>query len=144
MSIAMVVLGIGGAWFVYHQKKVNTVAVQQRLKGLHTTLQGQYFFDEFYAATVYRGTMFVAWFVSAFDGVIVDGIVNGTAYITRILAFISGSFDKYVVDGAVHGVASALQGAGEGFRRLQTGRVQTYLTYTAASILVLILIYRVL
>lgn len=144
MSLAMVFLGIGGAWIVYYRKWVNTAAVQQRMKGLYTVLQGQYFFDEFYAATVYRGTLFVAWFVSTFDGVIVDGIVNGTGYITRMVAFVSGSFDKYVVDGAVNGVAMALQGAGEGFRRLQTGRVQTYLTYTAASILVLILIYRVL
>jgi NADH-quinone oxidoreductase subunit L len=144
MSLAMVFLGIGGAWIVYYRKWVNTAAVQQRMKGLYTVLQGQYFFDEFYAATVYRGTLFAAWFVSTFDGVIVDGIVNGTGYITRMVAFVSGSFDKYVVDGAVNGVAMALQGAGEGFRRLQTGRVQTYLTYTAASILVLILIYRVL
>lgn len=144
MSIAMVILGIGGAWFVYHQKRLNTAAVQKRFQGVYATLQGQYFFDEFYAATVYRATLFLAWLVSTFDVVIIDGIVNGTAYIMRMLAFVSGSFDKYVVDGAVHGVAAALQGAGEGFRRLQTGRVQTYLTYTSASILVLILIYRVL
>jgi len=41
-------------------------------------------------------------------------------------------------------VAAVLQGAGEGFRRIQTGRVQTYLVYVSASVLVLILIYRVL
>ena len=35
-----------------------------------------------------------------------------------------------------------LQGAGEGFRRIQTGRVQTYLVYVSASVLVLVLVYR--
>jgi NADH-quinone oxidoreductase subunit L len=111
---------------------------------MYTALQGQYFFDEFYAATVYRFTLWLAWLMAAFDRVVIDGIVNGTGYLTRMVAWVSGSIDKYLVDGAVNGVATVLQGAGEGFRRIQTGRVQTYLTYTAASVLVLILIYRVL
>ncbi len=144
MSIIMVVLGIGGAWWVYHQKKVNTANIQKRLSGAHATLEGQYFFDEFYAATVYRFTLWLAWLMAKFDAVVIDGIVNGTGYLTRVLAWISGTIDKYIVDGAVNGVATVLQGAGEGFRRIQTGRVQTYLTYTAASVLILILIYRVL
>ncbi len=144
MSIIMVILGITGAWWVYHQKRVDTSKIQKRMSGMHTALEGQYFFDEFYAATVYRFTLWFAWLMAAFDRVVIDGIVNGTGYLTRIIAQVSGAIDKYIVDGAVNGVASVLQGAGEGFRRIQTGRVQTYLTYTAASVLVLILIYRVL
>ncbi|MDX2472799.1 MAG: NADH-quinone oxidoreductase subunit L [Candidatus Krumholzibacteria bacterium] len=144
MSIAMVIIGIGGAWLVYHQKKIDPAKIQARMSGMYTVLQGQYFFDEFYAATVYRFTLWLAWLMAAFDRVVIDGIVNGTGYLTRMVAWVSGSIDKYLVDGAVNGVATVLQGAGEGFRRIQTGRIQTYLTYTAASVLVLILIYRVL
>jgi NADH-quinone oxidoreductase subunit L len=144
MSIGMVVLGIFGAWLVYHQKKIDPAKVQKNLSGAYTVLQGQYFFDEFYAATVYRFTLWWAWLMGAFDSVVIDGIVNGTGYLTRMVSWVSGTIDKYIVDGAVNGIASVLQGAGEGFRRIQTGRVQTYLTYSAASVLVLILIYRVL
>jgi NADH-quinone oxidoreductase subunit L len=144
MSIAMVILGIGGAWWVYFLKKIKPAGIQARLHGLYAVLQGQYFFDEFYAATVYRFTLWVAWLAAAFDRIVIDGIVNGTGYLTRVVAWVSGTIDKYIVDGAVNGVATVLQGAGEGFRRVQTGRIQTYLSYTAASVLVLILIYRVL
>lgn len=144
MSIIMVIIGIGGAWWVYHQKKIDPANIQKRLSGAYTVLQGQYFFDEFYAATVYRGTLWMAWLMAKFDAVVIDGIVNGTGYLTRMIAWFSGSIDRYLVDGAVNGVATVLQGAGEGFRRIQTGRVQTYLTYVSASVLVLILIYRVL
>lgn len=144
MSIAMVILGIGGAWWVYHQKKVDTNAVQKRLSGAHKVLEGQYFFDEFYAATVYKFTLWWANVCSAFDRIVVDGIVNGTGYLTRMVSWISGSIDRYFVDGAVNGIASVLQGAGEGFRRIQTGRIQTYLAYVSGSILVLVLIYNVL
>ena len=108
-------------------------------------LQGQYFFDELYAATIYRFTLWWASMCRAFDTYVVDGIVNGTGYLTRGVSTLdAGLIDRFVVDGAVNGVAAVLQGAGEGFRRLQTGRVQTYLVYASASILVLVLVYRVL
>jgi NADH-quinone oxidoreductase subunit L len=144
MSIIMVTLGISGAWWVYHQKKVNTAALQARMTGAYKVLQGQYFFDEFYAATVYRATLWWASVCAAFDRIVIDGIVNGSGYLTRMVSWFSGAIDRYLVDGAVNGIASVLQGAGEGFRRIQTGRVQTYLAYVGASVLVLVLIFNVL
>ncbi|PID78626.1 NADH-quinone oxidoreductase subunit L [bacterium DOLZORAL124_64_63] len=144
MSIIMVILGIGGSWWVYHLHKIDPAKIQARLHGVYTVLQGQYFFDEFYAATVYRFTLWWANVCAAFDRIVVDGIVNGTAYLTRGASFISGSIDKYLVDGAVNGVAAVLQGFGEVFRHVQTGRVQTYLVYVSASVLVLVLVYNVL
>ncbi|MCP4572560.1 MAG: NADH-quinone oxidoreductase subunit L [bacterium] len=144
MSIGAAFLGILASWWVYHRRKVNTAAIQARLSGVHTVLQGQYFFDEFYAATIYRATLWWAAMCAAFDKYVVDGIVNGTGYLTRMMSWVAGQIDRWVVDGAVNGVAAVLQGAGEGFRRLQTGRVQTYLVYASASVLLLVLVYRVL
>ena len=144
MSIAMVFFGIGGAWWVYHQKKVDPAAVQKRLSGVYTVLQGQYLFDELYGATVYPATLWWASVCAAFDRIVVDGIVNGTGHLTRLMSGVTGTFDKYVVDGAVNGVASVFHGFGEGFRRIQTGRIQTYLVYVTGSILVLVLVYNVL
>jgi NADH-quinone oxidoreductase subunit L len=144
MSICMVILGIGGAWWVYHRRLVDTAKVQAALGGVYKVLQGQYFFDELYAATVYRFTLWWASMCRAFDTYVVDGIVNGTGYLTRAMSWLAGLMDRFIVDGAVNGVAAVLQGAGEGFRRLQTGRVQTYLVYASASLVVLVLVYRVL
>jgi NADH-quinone oxidoreductase subunit L len=62
----------------------------------------------------------------------------------RAVSWISGQLDNWVVDGAVNGVATIMQTTGEGLRRIQTGRLQTYLAYVAASAVVLILIYRAL
>jgi hypothetical protein len=49
-----------------------------------------------------------------------------------------------VVDGLVNGVGAVIQGVGEGARRLQTGRVQTYLVYVSFSILLLVFVFRAL
>ncbi|MCK9995208.1 MAG: hypothetical protein KAH56_02890, partial [Candidatus Krumholzibacteria bacterium] len=144
MSITMALLGITLSWWVYYRKKVDTAALQKKYHGAYTVLQGMYFFDEFYHATVYPFTLWWASMCAAFDRIVIDGIVNGTGYLTRMVAWISGQIDKYFVDGAVNGVAAVLQGAGEGFRRIQTGRIQTYLSYVSASVLILVLVYRVL
>jgi len=144
MSIAVALLGILASWWTYQLRKVNTAALQARLHGVYTVLQGQYYFDELYAATIYRFTLWWAAMCRAFDTYVVDGIVNGAGYLTRSASWVTGLADRYIVDGAVNGVAAVLQGAGEGFRRLQTGRVQTYLVYASASLVVLVLIYRVL
>ena len=144
MSILAATIGISASWWTYHRRRVNPAALQARLPGAHKVLQGQYFFDELYAATLYRFTLWWSAVCAAFDRIVIDGIVNGTGYLTRMVSWVSGLCDRYLVDGAVNGVAAVLQGAGEGFRRVQTGRVQTYLVYVSASVLVLIVIYRVL
>jgi len=144
MSIFMALLGITLSWWVYFRKKVDTAALQKKYHGAYTVLQGMYFFDEFYHATVYPFTLWWASVCAGFDRIVIDGIVNGTGYMTRMVAWISGQIDKYLVDGAVNGVAAVLQGAGEGFRRIQTGRIQTYLAYASGSVLILVLVYRVL
>jgi NADH-quinone oxidoreductase subunit L len=144
MSIIAATLGILASWLVYHRRLVDTAKVQARFHGVYRVLQGQYFFDEFYAATVYRFTLWWAATCRAFDTYVIDGIVNGTGYLTRAVSWLAGMMDRFIVDGAVNGVAAVLQGTGEGFRRLQTGRVQTYLVYASASLVVLVLVYRVL
>ena len=144
LSIAVALLGILASWFVYYRRKVDTDALRRGLNPAYRLLQGQYFFDEFYAVTVIRGTLWIAWLSAAFDRYIIDGIVNGSGYLLRTVSWIGGQIDNWVVDGAVNGVATIMQSAGEGLRRFQTGRLQTYLTYVTASVVVLVLIYRAL
>ena len=144
MSIFAATLGILCSWLVYHRRMLDTAKLQARLGGVYRVLQGQYFFDELYEATFYRFTKWWAGMCRAFDTYVVDGIVNGTGYLTRSMSWLAGLADRFIVDGAVNGVAAVLQGAGEGFRRLQTGRIQTYLVYASASLVVLVLVYRVL
>jgi len=44
-----------------------------------------------------------------------------------VFAELDGAIDRYLVDGLVNLVADATLAAGRGFRRIQTGRIQTYL-----------------
>ena len=144
LSILVATLGIFFSWLTYVLRKIASAALQARLPGVYKVLQGMYFFDELYIATVIRGLLLWNALCEAFDRIVVDGIVNGSGYLLRGVTWFSGQFDNWIVDGLVNGIASVCQGAGEGFRRIQTGRLQTYLVYVTASVLVLVLVYRAL
>jgi len=144
LSIAVAGLGILLSWLTYIRRDIRSEQWQAKLPGVHLVLQKMYFFDEIYAATVYRATYWISGASGTFDRVVVDGIVNGFGWLTRMVSWISGQFDNFFVDGLVNGVGHVIQGAGEVIRRIQTGRVQTYLVYVCFSILLLIFVFRAL
>jgi len=62
------------------------------------------------------------------------------AYVTKVFSKISGLFDAYVVDGLVNGTALFSGFVGFNFKKLQTGKVQTYIVLVVFSIIVLFFI----
>ncbi len=68
----------------------------------------------------------------------IDGIVNGTATITRHTSTASGLFDNKVVDGLVNLTAYITGFFGMIFRKFQTGKVQTYLVMVLTGIIIFI------
>jgi len=144
MSIAIAGLGIFLSWLTYIRGSISAPAILAKLPRVHHVLQNMYFFDQLYAKTIYRFVLWFSWLNGAFDRIVIDGIVNGMGYLTRLLSWFSGLADKYIVDGLVNGIGAVIQGAGESVRRVQTGRIQTYLVYVCFSVLLLVLVFRAL
>jgi NADH-quinone oxidoreductase subunit L len=78
----------------------------KRLAPLYSLSYHKYWVDELYGVLFTRRTMDAARVVYAFDSKILDGAVNGVAWLGRFCSLIVGAFDKYVVDGIVNAVAS--------------------------------------
>ncbi len=73
-----------------------------------------------------------------FNQHIIDGVVNGSATVSKhMAAFTYNVLDQRVVDGAVNGSAYGASEAGGLLRRIQSGRVQAYaaLMFGAAAVL---------
>ncbi len=79
----------------------------------------------------------VAWI----DRVIVDGIVDGSASVTKAVSTFVGHFDNIVVDGLVNSVAGLSAFIGLILRKLQTGKVQTYIIMVIFSIVILLFLF---
>jgi NADH-quinone oxidoreductase subunit L len=114
--------------------------LKHRFFGFWTVVYNKYYVDEAYHALVIRPALFLAAFLSWFDEHIIDWIVNFTGWVTRFIAAIDDAIDKYVVDGAVNGVGGLTREGGRLLRRIETGRIQTYLYGAALGSLLVVLL----
>jgi NADH-quinone oxidoreductase subunit L len=87
----------------------------------------KYYLDEIYQVIFVNGALLLARIGALFDQYVIDGIVNGSANLTRFTAWLNGLFDNYIIDGIVNAVANITFWAGNKFRRVQTGNINSYL-----------------
>ena len=126
ISSVMVVLGLSLALIVYVFGIIDPDKTALAIRPLYLFSLNKWYWDEIYEATFIKGSMVLARILTWFDINVVDGIVNGVATLVRKFAFLNNSFDKYVVDGAVNFTAFTVNTTGAVLRKLQTGKVQSY------------------
>lgn len=140
LSLLLAGGGILLAFLMYQWKKIDPDKLADKLNPLYKFSLNKWYIDELYDATVIKGTLALSDALKWFDDTIVDGIVNGSATITRLGSKFIGLFDNYVIDGLVNFSAFFSGFIGLSLRRLQTGKVQTYVVFVVFSIIILVLI----
>ena len=113
----------------------STVAVLKVLVEQVKTLQGQV------ESHSISGTMASGRSLWKVDRNVVDGVVNGTGWLTLFSSWASGLADKRVVDGAVNSVGWTAEELSYWFRRLQTGLVQNYALLMLGGVVVFVGLY---
>jgi len=136
LSVGVAVAGILVARYFYLANPQIPARLARTWPRAHRLLMNKYYVDEVYDATIVRGTMGSSRGLWAFDRTVVDGVVNGSGWLTRIAAWCSHMFDKYVVDGLVNLLAWIASEGSLLLRRLQTGLVQNYALMMLAGVFV--------
>ncbi len=142
MSLLLALSGILLAFMMYQWKKINPDKFAERIKPLYKLSYNKWYFDEIYDATFIAFTMGLSKVLFWFDSHIIDGIVNGSASVTKKVSKFTGSFDSIVVDGVVNGAAYLSGLLGLFFRRFQTGKVQTYIVLVIFSLVILLFVFK--
>jgi NADH:ubiquinone oxidoreductase subunit 5 (subunit L)/multisubunit Na+/H+ antiporter MnhA subunit len=106
ISLGAAGFGMFMGWLFYLKNPSLPDVWAKRLAPLYSLSYHKYWVDELYGVLFTRRTMDAARVVYAFDSKILDGAVNGVAWLGRFCSLIVGAFDKYVVDGIVNAVAS--------------------------------------
>ncbi len=140
LSTAIAGAGILAAGVVYYWQWVPSAALRRALAPLYMVLVHKYWWDEFYAYTVIRPTLWIARRLRVFDVYVIDGAVNAVGILFVGLSRLYRVFDLYVVDGVVNLVGWMVQAAGGALRYVQTGRAQNYLLVIALGVIVLAVI----
>jgi NADH-quinone oxidoreductase subunit L len=142
ISLVMAGFGMLLAFIFYQWKKVNADKLAEKIKMLYNFSLNKWYLDEAYDKTAVAGTLGISGILNWFDINIVDAIVNGSAYVTRFISKLSGLFDTYVVDGFVNFSAFFSGFLGLAFRRLQTGKIQTYIVIVVFAVIILLLVFK--
>jgi NADH-quinone oxidoreductase subunit L len=142
-SLILALSGIALAFAVYRRKLIDPDRVAAKVAPLHRFLLNKWYFDEIYEDwVVVPGVHLVSRMMRWFDTYVVDGAVNGIATVTSWQSRLSGLFDKWVVDGAVNGAAYVVGFFGILFRKTQTGKIQAYIAFLLAGVVVLFYVFR--
>lgn len=86
-----------------------------------------------------RLVAFIAELTTLFDKKWIDRSIHAVAYSKITLAHISGWADRNVVDGSVQGVLWITRGLGNATRSVVNGKIQSYLLWAMAGLLIFIL-----
>jgi NADH-quinone oxidoreductase subunit L len=138
LSVLIAGCGILIAFVFYQYKKLDADKWANAIKPLYNFSYNKWYIDELYDKTFIGGTILLSRMFYWFDAKIIDGIVNGSAVVTRGFSFIVGIFDNGVVDGLVNLSAQIVNYIGFGFRKFQTGRVQTYILVSVVCVILFI------
>jgi len=144
ISLAVAGLGIGLGFLFYVKDTRLPDAWAARLGPLYRASLNKYWIDEIYGWAFTRRTMDLARAVFAFDSKVVDGGVNGSAWLTRLSSLITGGTDKYFVDGLVNAIAGfVVRLMSPIVRATQTGFTQNYALVMVIGLLVAVALYLV-
>jgi NADH-quinone oxidoreductase subunit L len=114
VSVGVALLGIWLALRAYLRKPEMATSLAQRFAGVQRTLVNKYWVDELY------------------DRIVVRPVVGWSMWLWTF-------WDEKIVDGAVNGVAYVIEGLSAGLRLFQTGFVGTYALFFTLGVLALIL-----
>ncbi len=142
ISLAAAGAGMGLGWLFYVKDQSLPGVWAARLRPLYEASYNKYWVDELYGWDITRRTMDVARAVYAFDSKVVDGAVNGIAWLTRLSSQVTGLFDKHFVDGLVNTIANfVVRLMSPLIRGAQTGLAQNYALMMVIGLLVAVAVF---
>jgi NADH-quinone oxidoreductase subunit L len=138
LSVAIAGAGVALAYYFFLKNRAAADRMAASFSGVHRLLENKYYVDEFYNKVFVRGlTMGGGTAMSWVDQEVIDGGVNGSAWLTRLTSTLSIWWDTWIIDGAVRAGSFGVKVLSYPVRLLQTGLVQAY----ALSILLGMLIF---
>jgi NADH-quinone oxidoreductase subunit L len=136
--------GIGVGVWLYRGAFVSASEqdpLDRMMPGLFRVLNGKFFVDELYAATIGRlsNGLTTAW--QWFDRNVLDQLVNGVGVLTIFFGRLNFIVDDTVLNDGADLLADGTQTGGDRLRRVATGKIQDYLALVFLGVVVLGVLY---
>jgi NADH-quinone oxidoreductase subunit L len=139
LSTLIVGAGIGGGWYLYRNIGSED-PLNARIPGLFAALRSRFWIDEAYEASALR---FVRWLSFSFgrvESAFFASISAAAGLVVLGFGWLSRLFDNFVIDFGFDAGCRALSEGATAGKRIQNGRIQTYLRTIALAVVVLVLV----
>ena len=142
ISIGVAAFGILLAWAMYIKKALSAETWSSRAGLLYTLSFNKYYFDENYDKYIYHPTLRLANKVAWIDWELYDKyFINGFGRLTDWASRVTGKFDFDGIDQIlVDGTGRIANLLGRTFKTVQTGKLQNYVLYVTAGVIIIMVI----
>lgn len=142
ISIAVAFSGIALAYLMYIKKIFTPSNWAKKAGFLYHWSLNKYYFDENYNRFLYQPTLRLAKRVAWIDWELYDRyFINSFGRLTDLASKIAGKFDYYGIDQVfVDGNGKIISLFGKITKKIQTGRLQNYVLYVTAGVILLMII----
>jgi len=140
LSILVAGFGIGMSTLMYMKKKLSADIWSEKMGFLYKLSLNKYFIDENYNRFLYQPVLKLSRAIAFADWDLYDKyFINGFGRVTKWLAFLTGRLDYEGLDQKlVDGVGRTAQGFGNQLKNVQTGRLQNYMLFALAGVIVIL------
>ena len=141
LSLFVAAAGILLAVLMYQRQSISAEKLSKKFGFLYYWSYNKFYFDENYNRYLYQPFLRLANSISWLDWEFYDKyFINGFGKLTKLFSKISGKFDYDGIDQSlVDGFGRVSAISGNFLRNIQTGRLQNYLLFVVAGILVIII-----
>ncbi|MCD9019545.1 NADH-quinone oxidoreductase subunit 5 family protein [Parachryseolinea silvisoli] len=129
VSAAWALIACAVGYFLYNRRYTAQAAV----------LQQAFYVDKVYLWLATRPVLALAFFTEKIDRRWIDGFLHFTAYGHVTLAYLTGWFDRVIIDGSVNGMAWLVRTIGSFTRSFQGGKIQLYIFWSVLAIIIFLI-----
>ena len=142
LSITVAVIGISLSVLVYLKKIIPAETLAKKMGFLYDWSLNKFYFDENYHRFLYQPFLNLSNKVAWIDWELYDRyFINGFGLVTEWFSRVTGKFDYDGIDqGLVDGIGRMAGATGHSLRKIQTGRLQNYLLFVVAGVIVMIIV----
>lgn len=128
VSLLLISMSLVSGYFIYRKKELT----------IQSDLLSPQFYLDWLSELVVRITLFLSNLTAVFDKKWIDTLIHGLAYLQVTLAHVVNWSDRNLLDGFVNGTAYSARGIGAMTRSLANGKIQSYLLWAMAGLVIFI------
>jgi NADH-quinone oxidoreductase subunit L len=144
IATIVALVGVGLGWALYRNAFATAAdadPLERMMPGVFRALNRKFYFDELYANTFGKLSYGLALAWNWLDRRVLDRIINGAGLLTMFFGRVNFILDDTLLNDGADLLSEGTNAAGDSARRIETGKIQDYVSLIFMGVVVIGIIY---